>query len=166
MQLLNWFRGSWNPGVLNHLWLLQSFCLLFHDVFLWVLLLRVWHFFLPDSDKEVGSGKNIRNSDHGRSFAYYFAESYMIFLLTTLLNYYLVWSFCLLFYLIPILYDFIFTTSLDYFVFDLRTDHVFWIYLERYRSRQNRNKAASSLSMILSHVIILYNHFSFSMLTL
>ena len=38
----------------------------------------------------------------------------------------------------------LFTTSLDYLVCDLRTDHVFWVHLEWYRSRLERIKAASS----------------------
>ena len=48
------------------------------------------------SDKGVGSDKNIRNSDHGALF-------------TALLNH------CLC--------ELLVATSLDYFVFDLKTDH-------------------------------------------
>lgn len=55
-----------------------------------MLLLGIWHLSLG-SDNEVGSDKNIRNTDRG-GFVYCFAEllPYVISLVTALLKYYLV----------------------------------------------------------------------------
>ena len=61
-------------------------------------LLGIWHLSLG-SDKEVGSDKNIRNSDYGALFI-------------TLLSYYLMRSLCLI---IPLCDPFL-TTLLDYYL--------------------------------------------------
>ena len=61
--------------------------------------------------------------------------------LTPWLNCYLVWSFCLLLCFITILCDLLVYYFVGYLVFDLRTDHLFWMYLEWYKRRLEKDKA-------------------------
>lgn len=106
-----------------------------------VQFLGIWHLSLG-LNKEVGSDKNVKNHGHGALF--------------TALP--LVWSLCsLLVLIIPLCDPFayysarllscvisLFTTSLDYFVFDLRTDHVFWMYLDDIKADWERIKLLQS----------------------
>jgi hypothetical protein len=60
-----------------------------------VLLLGIWRLLL-DSEEEVGSDKNVKNSDHGALFTT-LITTFVILLLTAVLDYYLFFlNFCYL----------------------------------------------------------------------
>ena len=113
------------------------------------MFLGICHLLLG-SDKNVGSDKNIRKSDHRALFA-------------ALLNYYLMWSLCLLLYLLPCVI-LLLTSLLDYYLVwslclllhfawllclwcKISTDQVFWMYLQWYKNRLEKNKAASASAL-------------------
>jgi len=90
-------------------------------------LLGIWHLSLG-LDKEVGSDKNFRKRNHGACLLLCWITALCDPLLTTLLDYFLVWS-CLRLRLITCLWS--------------KNWPCFLIYLEWYKSRLESHKAVS-----------------------